>query len=104
MFDMMSNLLCLVTVTISFLYGTRVCWGCGHDCSFAIDPADKKQIIKSQLPAGFALYLFGFFVLFSNLFDGAVTVSVLSFTTALVVAHFVVSMSMPALKRNPNQK
>lgn len=102
MFDMVSGMFCFITMAISFLYGTRVCWVCGKDCSFDVDPVEKKLILKQRIPAGFAIYSFGFFVLFSFMTDGVLTIMVSSFTSALILSHFVVSMSMPALKRNPS--
>ena len=102
MFDMVSGMFCLITMVISFLYGTRVCWVCGKECSFDVDPVEKKQILKQRIPTGFAIYSFGFFVLFSCLLEGVLTIVVSSLMSALVLSHFVVSMSMPALKRNPS--
>ena len=102
MFNMVSGMFCFITVSVSFLYGTRVCWVCGKDCNFDVDPIEKKQILKQRIPAGFAIYAFGFFVLFSFVLNGALTISVCSLMSALLVSHFVISMSMPAFKRNPS--
>ena len=102
MFDMVSGMFCFITMAISFLYGTRVCWMCGKDCSFNVDPFEKKQILRQRIPAGFVIYSFGFFVLFGFIFDGVLPIMVWSLTSALILSHFVVSMSMPGLKRNPS--
>jgi len=102
MFDMVSGMFCFVTATVSFLYGTRVCWVCGKDCNFGVDPLEKIQILKQRIPAGFAIYAFGLFVLFSFILDGVLTITVTSLTSALIISHFVVSMSMPEFKRNPS--
>ena len=100
MFDMVSGMFCFVTVVVSFLYGTRICWVCGKQCSFEIAPVEKKQILKTNMPGGFAVYLFGFLILFGNALNGPLTIFILSITSALIVSHFVVSMAMPVLKRN----
>lgn len=102
MFDMVSAMFCFITTVMSFLYGTRVCWVCGKDCSFGVAPVEKKQILKARMPTGFAIYAFGFFVLFSFILDGAVAVTVSSLTSALILSHFVVSMAMPVFKRPPS--
>lgn len=102
MFDMVSGMFCFVTATVSFLYGTRVCWICGKDCSFGVAPIEKKQILKQRLPAGFAIYAFGLFVIFSYILDGALAITVSSLTSALILSHFVVSMAMPEFKRKPS--
>ena len=101
MFDMVSGLFCFVTATVSFLYGTRICWVCGKNCNFEVEPAEKKQILKTNMPCGFAVYAFGFFVVFSTISDGIFTIVISSLTSALILSHFVISMAMPALKRNP---
>lgn len=101
MFDIVSGMFCFITTAISFLYGTRVCWVCGKDCNFGVEPHEKTRILRQRMPAGFAIYAFGFFVLFSFILDGAVAVTVSSLTSALILTHFVVSMAMPVLKRNP---
>lgn len=102
MFDMVSAMFCFISVVVSFLYGTRVCWIGGKDCSFEVDPTDRKQILKQRIPAGFAIYAFGFFVLFSYMIDGILVVTVTSLTSALILSHFITSMAMPAFKRNPS--
>jgi hypothetical protein len=102
MFDMVSGMFCFVTATVSFLYGTRICWICGKECNFEVAPAEKKQILRATIPGGFAVYLFGFFVVFSAALNGTLTIVITSLTSALLLSHFVVSMAMPALKRNPS--
>lgn len=99
MVDMISGMFCLVTTVVSFLYGTRVCWICGKDCNFEIEPTERKNILKERLPAGFAIYTFGFFVMFTCLFDGTAKITLMSLMSALIASHFVVSMAMPTLKR-----
>ena len=102
MFDMVSGMFCFVTATVSFLYGTRICWVCGKRCSFDVDPTEKKQILKANIPGGFAVYLFGFIVVFSAILNGPLTIATTSLISSLLLSHFVVSMAMPALRRNPS--
>jgi len=102
MFDVVSGMFSFVTIAVSFLYGTRICWVCGKKCNFEVDPAQKKQLLKENMPGGFAVYLFGFLVVFSNVMDGPLAIAVTSFTSAFLISHFVVSMAMPALRRNPS--
>ena len=102
MFDMISGMFCFVTATVSFLYGTRICWICGKECGFEVAPAEKKQILKANMPGGFAVYCFGFVVVFSYVLDGQLTILILSITSALLLSHFVTSMAMPVLKRTPS--
>ena len=97
--DILKGLICFVSGFVSFLYATRVCWGCGRSCSSQEKPEIKKQTLRGSLPAATALYLFGFMILFSYIFDGFLTIYVFSLTSSILISHFVVSMSMPELKR-----
>jgi hypothetical protein len=101
MFDMVRGMFCFVTATVSFLYGTRICWVCGKRCSFDLGPAEKRQILKANISGVFAVYSFGFIVVF-NVLNGVLTVVITSLITALLISHFEVSMALPALKRNPS--
>ena len=85
-----------------FLVWNKNLLGLWKKCDFEVDPAEKKQILKANMPGGFAVYSFGFFVVFSAVLDGPITIALTSFTSALLLSHFVVSMAMPALKRNPS--
>lgn len=99
MFEMVSGIFCFVTATVCFLYGTRICWICGKECTFNVDPAEKKQILKANMPGGFAVYLFGFLVVFSSILNGTLAILITSLISALLLSHFVISMAMPALKK-----
>ncbi len=102
MIHMVSGMFCFVTATVSFLYGTRICWVCGKECNFNVTPAEKKRILKSNIPGGFTVYLIGFFIVFSTVLNGALTIVITSLISAFLLSHFVISMAMPALKRNPS--
>ena len=101
MFEMVNGLFCVVTATVSFLYGTRICWVCGKKCTFEVDPAEKKRILKTNMPGGFTVYLFGFLVVFNAILSGTLAIIITSLISALLLSHFVISMAMPSLKKNP---
>jgi hypothetical protein len=102
MFDMVSEMFCFVTATVSFLYGTRICWICGKKCNFGVAPAEKKQSLKATIPGGFVIYFFGFLVVLNEGLSGTLTIFITSLISALLLSHFVISMAMPELKRNPS--
>ena len=102
MFEMVSGMFCFVTATVSLLYGTRIFWICGKKCNFEVAPAKKKQSLKATMPGGFAVYSFGFLVAFSEVLNGTLTIVTTSLISALLLSHFVISMAMPELKRNPS--
>jgi len=103
MFGMISGFFCFITVTVSFLYGTHVCWISGKKCQFDVTPKERKEILLTSMPVGFAFYCFGFLVLFNCLLDGTFAIILMTLTTALLLSHFVVSMAMPVLKRPTKQ-
>ena len=100
MFDMVSGMFCFVTAMVSFLYGTRICWVCGKECTFKVDPAEKKRILRSNMPGGVAVYLFGFLAVFIMVLNGTITIVITSLISAFLLSHFVISMAMPSLKRD----
>ncbi len=102
MFDLVSKMFCFVTATVSFLYGTRILWACGKKCNFVVAPAEKKQSLKATIPGGFVVYFFGFLIVFNEVLSGTLTIVTTSLVSALLLSHFVVSMAMPELKRNPS--
>lgn len=102
MFHALSGIACFVTVTVSFLYGTRICWVSGKKCHFREEPDSKKKVLNGNLPAAIAVYSFGFLVIFSTLTNGFLTIVVSSLTSAILLANLVISMAMPELKRKPS--
>jgi len=99
MFHALSAIFCFVTSTVSFLYGTRISWVCGKKCQFHEDPEERKHLLRDSLPAAIAVYFFGFVLVFSQLMDGFLTILIVSLTSAVLLSSFVISMSMPELRR-----
>ena len=102
MIDIISKMFCLVTLTVCVLYATRICWVCGKKCTFETNPDEKKNLLKTTMPTAFAIYSFGFFIIFTCAIDGPMTITTLAITSALLTSHFVVSMAMPTLRRPPS--
>jgi len=102
MFEALSGMFCFVTATVSFLYGTRIAWVCGKRCHFQAEPSDKKLLLSESIPAASAVYFFGFVIVFSLIFDGFLAVFMPSIISAILLAHLVVTMAMPELKRKRN--
>ena len=97
--DIITGLFRFVIASVSFLYGTRICWGCGRACNAEVMPSEKKQIIKSRMPIGFAVYSFSFLIVFGTILDGGVTIITISLITALVLSQFMISVTMPNLRQ-----
>ena len=104
MFDALSGMFGFVTAAVSFLYGTRIAWVCGKRCQFKEETHTKKQLLSESIPAASAVYFFGFVIVFSLFFDGFLTVFIPSITSAILLAHLVVTMAMPTLRRKPSDK
>ena len=104
MFDIMSGMFCLVTASVSLIYGTRIAWISGKKCDFKADPGNKMHIVLESIPAATVVYFFGFTIVFTYFINGALTIFVSSLTSAILLAGFVVSMAMPELKRKPDRR
>ena len=90
-----------MTISVSFLYGTKIAWVCGRKCSFKEEPENKKQALYERIPASTAIYFFGFLIVFSLCMNGLVMIVVSSLVCAVLLSSLVVSMAMPELKRKP---
>lgn len=101
MTDAFIGMICSVVIIISFLYGTRISWGCGKNCKLTEDPGNKKQAIFNSIPAATFVYFLGFLTVFNIFLSGFTTVLFVSITSAVLLSVFVVSMTMPELRRMP---
>ena len=104
MFEAMSGMFCFVTAIVSLIYGTRIAWVCGKKCNFKEEPENKKLLLHESIPSATAIYFFGFMVVFGYFMDGFVSIFLFSITSAIILAHLVVTMAMPELKRKPDIK
>jgi len=100
----MSGMFCLVTASVSLIYGTRIAWMSGKKCDFKTDPHNKIHNVLESIPAATTVYFFGFFIIFTYFINGSLTIVVSSLTSAILLAGFVVSMAMPELKRRPDKR
>ncbi len=104
MFEALRDIASFVTVTVSLLYGTRIAWMCGKQCTFKEIPEEKKHVLIECIPAAAVVYLFGFLIIFSLSINGLLTIIVSSLTSAILLSGLVISMAMPELKRKPPEK
>ena len=103
MFEIMSGMFCLVTASVSLIYGTRIAWITGKKCDFKTDPHNRIHLVLESIPAAAVVYLFGFLIIFTYFINGILTILVCSVTSAILLSGFVVSMAMPELKRRPDK-
>lgn len=101
MFDALKGIACFVTAVVSFLYGTRIAWACGKKCNFNEKPEDRVHALFESVPAATVVYFFGFVIVFAHFIDGFLTILVSALTSSILLSGFVVSMTMPELKRKP---
>ena len=99
MFEALKDIACFVTAFVSFLYGSRIAWGCGTKCQFSEEPEDRIKSLRRSLPAAAFIYFIGFVILSSYLASGYFTRFVFSVTSAVILSHLVTSMAMPELRR-----
>ena len=101
MFEAFGAVIAFVTVSVNFLYATRIAWSCGKKCDFKANPEDKKPLLKASVPAAAAIYSVGFVIIFNYVFDGFITILVFALTSAIITANLVVATAMPELRRRP---
>ena len=101
MFDALKGIACFVTAVVSFLYGTRIAWACGKKCQFNEKPENRFHALSESIPAAAVVYFFGFVILFNLFIDGFLAILVSALTSSILLSGFVVSMTMPELKRKP---
>ena len=101
MLEAFGAVVAFVTISVNFLYATRIAWSCGKKCDFKANPEDKKPLLKASVPAAAAIYSVGFIIIFNYVFDGFVTILVFAVTSAVITANMVVAMAMPELRRRP---
>lgn len=102
MFDALKDVICFVTASVSFLYGTRIAWFCGKKCQFSEKPEVCYHSLLCSIPAATLVYFFGFLVAFSYLSNSFLARVIFSLTSAVLLSNMVVSMAMPELKRKPS--
>jgi formate hydrogenlyase subunit 3/multisubunit Na+/H+ antiporter MnhD subunit len=101
MIEIWIGVISFVTGFVSFVYGTRICWECAQKCHFREEPQNRKNSLKVYLPIATALYLFGFILIFGYFVDGFIPKYVYSLTSAILLSHYLISLFMPDLKRQP---
>ena len=101
MLEAFGAVVAFVTISVNFIYATRIAWSCGKKCDFKADPADKKPILRASVPAAAAIYSVGYIIIFNYVFDGFITILVFAVTSAIITANLVVAMAMPELRRRP---
>ena len=101
MTEAFSGMICFVVIAISLLYGTRISWACGKMCKLTEEPENKKQAIFNSIPAAAIVYFLGFLIVFNIFLSGFATIFLVSVMSAILLSVFVVSMTMPELRRTP---
>ena len=102
MLEGLIHIICFLTITVSIICGTVICFISGKRCTFDQPTAKRKQRLGFSLPAAVAFYSCGFMVFFNHFYGTYWKFTVFSLTSAILLAVFVTSMAMPKLKRNPS--
>jgi hypothetical protein len=101
MFEALKGIACFVTVVVSFLYGTRIAWACGKKCHFKENPENRRHALFESIPSATVVYFFGFVIVFNFFINGFLVIFLSALTSSILLSGFVVSMTMPELKRKP---
>ncbi|MEJ2470205.1 MAG: hypothetical protein P8Y96_03710 [Desulfuromonadales bacterium] len=104
MIELLCGIISFVTATVSFLYGTRVAWGCGRRCHLKESPERRRQFLAVGIPAATALYLAGFLIVFVSFYDGFFTVLIPAATNAILLSLLLISMAMPEQRQRSHSR
>lgn len=105
----LKEIILFVTAFVSFLYGTRIAWVCGCNCSSKKTPEKRKAKLKELIPSATLIYFFGFAITANYLYElilgrnpqelGSLAILVMSLINAFLASITVAWLAMPKSRR-----
>jgi ABC-type dipeptide/oligopeptide/nickel transport system permease subunit len=94
MIEVLGKVVCFVTVSVSFIYGTLLGLFSGEKFYYKRKYKIDSQILRGSYPLCLAMFCFGFVILYSHFFEDHVTIFIAAFASALVLSQIVVFHSV----------
>ena len=94
MVDALGEIVCFVTASVSFVYGTLLGLFSGEKFYYKRKHGIDKRILRGSYPLCLAMYTFGFVITYRHFFNENITLVIAAFSSALVLAQFVVFYSV----------
>lgn len=92
--EALGEIICFVTVTVSFIYGTLLGLFSGEKFYYKRRYRVDSRILRASYPLCLLMFTFGFVILYSHIFNDHVTILSAALASALVVAQMVVFYSV----------
>jgi ABC-type dipeptide/oligopeptide/nickel transport system permease subunit len=94
MIEVLGEIVCFVTVSVSFVYGTLLGLFSGEKFYYKRKHKIDSQILRGSYPLCLAIFCFGFVIIYSHFFKDNVTILIAALASALVLAQIVVFYSV----------
>ena len=94
MIDALAEIVCFVTVSVSFVYGTLLGLFSGEKFYYKRKHKIDSQILRGSYPLCLAMFCFGFVIIYSRFFKDHVTIFIAALASALVLSQIVVFHSV----------
>lgn len=92
--EALGKIVCFVTVTISFIYGTLLGLFSGKKFYYKRKYRVDSRILRASYPLCLLMFCFGFVIIYSYFFVDRLTLFIAAFASALVLAQMVVFYSV----------
>jgi ABC-type dipeptide/oligopeptide/nickel transport system permease subunit len=94
MIEALGEIVCFVTVSVSFIYGTLLGLFSGEKFYYKRKHRVDSRILRGSYPLCLAIFCFGFVIIYSHFFKDHVTVFIAALASALVLSQIVVFCSV----------
>ena len=98
MIEGLGEIVCFVTVSVSFIYGTLLGIFSGEKLYYKRKHKIDSQILRWSYPLCITVFCFGFVIIYIHFFKNHVTTFIASLSSALVAAQIVVFYSVTKTK------
>jgi len=94
MIDALAEIVCFVTVTVSFIYGTLLGLFSGEKFYYKRKYRVDSRILRASYPLCLAIFCFGFVIIYRHFLKDHVTILTAALASALVLSQIVVFCSV----------
>ena len=94
MIEVLGEIVCFATASVSFVYGTLLGLFSGEKFYYKRKHRIDSQILRGSYPLCLAIFSFGFVIIYSHFFKENITILAAAFASALVLSQAVVFYSV----------
>ena len=98
MIDALGEVICFVTVSVSFIYATLLGLFCGEKFYYKRKHRIDSKILRGSYPLCLVLFCFGFVIIYSHIFKNHVTIFIATLASSLVLTQVVIFCSVTRSK------